>query len=291
MYSIDQLKFLVCAVDKGSFSAAARHLGRAQSAISQGIANLEIDMGLQLFDRSTRKPHLTVEGQRLLEYARAALQQMDELEAAAQSVRRGEEAVLRIALDDSLFLPAFGAICARFAEQFPNTELDLRAMAAPDVNRAVLSGSVDLGLSYSEVDMDSRLNLCFIGNLPFVVVCATNYPLSDLSSIATRDLLSSRQLLLKGSSGMVEKHWPQLSAQVLWSSSFFGLREMALAGLGWTYLPLHMVEDLVADRRLHQLKVDFDHRPWSPPVELVLPKSMQIGPALEWLHEALKQLL
>ena len=59
MYNIEQLKMFVYAVELGSFSASARELGKVQSAVSQGIHNLEIDFNVQLFDRSTRKPTLT----------------------------------------------------------------------------------------------------------------------------------------------------------------------------------------------------------------------------------------
>ncbi|MGB1280461.1 MAG: helix-turn-helix domain-containing protein, partial [Vibrio cyclitrophicus] len=54
MYNIEQLKMFVYAVELGSFSASARQLGKVQSAVSQGISNLEIDFNVQLFDRSTR---------------------------------------------------------------------------------------------------------------------------------------------------------------------------------------------------------------------------------------------
>ncbi|MBN3774537.1 LysR family transcriptional regulator, partial [Burkholderia sp. Se-20378] len=50
----------------GSFTAAARKLGKRQSTVSEAIANLEIDLGVQLFDRSTRAPTLTDAGRALL---------------------------------------------------------------------------------------------------------------------------------------------------------------------------------------------------------------------------------
>jgi DNA-binding transcriptional LysR family regulator len=279
------------AVEAGSFSAAARKLGKAQSAVSTGIASLELDMGLTLFDRSTRKPGLTDDGRRVLEHARSVLLQMDELEAAATSVRRGEEALLRIALDDSLLVPGFGAVCARFTRRFPKTELEISVQPCVDVARTLLEGRADLGLSYSTLEMDFRLDLCFIGNLPFFAVAATGHPLAALDIVSDGDIRNARQLLLRGAEQRIFEHFPQFSAEVLWSGSFNALREMALAGLGWTYLPVHMAEDLIADGRLARLNVAFDHKPWSAPAELSLPKNAVPGPALLWLHEGLKQIL
>ncbi len=291
MYNIDHLQMFLTAVETGSFSAAARRLGKVQSAVSTGIASLELDMGLQLFDRSTRKPGLTGDGQRVLEHARTVLLQMNELEAAASAVRRGEEALLRIAVDDSLFLPGFGSACARFARRFSKTELEILVMACVDTPGALLEGRADLGLSYAALDLDFRLDVCFIGDLPFLAVAATGHPLAALETVHDTDIRAARQLLLRGSDGRLFEQFPQFSAEVLWSGSFNALREMALAGLGWTYLPVHMAEDLIADGRLARLNVAFDHKPWSAPAELSLPKNAVPGPALLWLHEALKQIL
>src|SRR5580692_3330537 len=69
--SLDQIRTFIAAVDEGSFSAAGRRLGRAQSVVSQTLANLEGQLGLQLFDRSGRIPVLTEQGRALLAVARS----------------------------------------------------------------------------------------------------------------------------------------------------------------------------------------------------------------------------
>jgi DNA-binding transcriptional LysR family regulator len=61
--TIDQLKVFLSVVEAGSFAAAGRRLGRATSAISYTVANLESQLGVALFDREqTRKPTLTEAG-------------------------------------------------------------------------------------------------------------------------------------------------------------------------------------------------------------------------------------
>ena len=66
-----QLRTFIAAVDEGSFSAAGRKLRRAQSVVSQTLANLEAQLGVKLFDRSARYPRLTEEGRSLLADARS----------------------------------------------------------------------------------------------------------------------------------------------------------------------------------------------------------------------------
>ena len=68
--TLDQLRTFIAAVDEGSFSAAGRKLRRAQSVVSQTLANLEAQLGVKLFDRTARYPQLTDAGKSLLLDAR-----------------------------------------------------------------------------------------------------------------------------------------------------------------------------------------------------------------------------
>ena len=64
--TFDQLRIFVAAAEERSFSAAGRRLGRAQSVVSQAIANLEEQLGVELFRREGRYPELTPGGELLL---------------------------------------------------------------------------------------------------------------------------------------------------------------------------------------------------------------------------------
>ena len=66
LISLDRLRAFLAAVERGSFSAAARQLGRAQSAVSEAVSGLEAQLGVVLFDRMGRYPRLTPEGTVLL---------------------------------------------------------------------------------------------------------------------------------------------------------------------------------------------------------------------------------
>ena len=75
--TLDQLRTFIAAAEQGSFSAAGRKLRRAQSVVSQTLANLELQLGVSLFDRSARYPQLTEAGRLLLVEARAVAEHMD----------------------------------------------------------------------------------------------------------------------------------------------------------------------------------------------------------------------
>src|SRR4030081_262049 len=97
--SLDQLRTFIAAVDEGSFSAAGRRLRRAQSVVSQTLANLEGQLGIKLFDRSARRPLLTDQGRALLPNARAVAGDIDLFKARAKGLAGGLEPELSVIAD------------------------------------------------------------------------------------------------------------------------------------------------------------------------------------------------
>src|SRR5260370_21296047 len=87
--SLDQLRAFIAAVDEGSFSAGARRLRRAQSAVSEFVSNLAAQIGVVLFDRSERYPKLTPAGVLLVADARRGRAQGGLLKARAKRISRG----------------------------------------------------------------------------------------------------------------------------------------------------------------------------------------------------------
>src|SRR5713226_5866163 len=97
--TLDQLRTFIAAAEQGSFSAAGRKLRRAQSVVSQTLANLEGQLGVTLFDRRARYPTLTEDGRALLQNARAVADQMDGFKARAKTLREGLEPELSLSID------------------------------------------------------------------------------------------------------------------------------------------------------------------------------------------------
>ena len=80
--TLDQLRVFLLVAEQGSFSAAARSLRRAQSAVSYAIGNLERVLGVLLFEREGRRPSLTEAGRSLLSETRAIHGQVEQLTRA-----------------------------------------------------------------------------------------------------------------------------------------------------------------------------------------------------------------
>jgi DNA-binding transcriptional LysR family regulator len=291
LYNFEQLRMFVEVVDTGSFSACARKIGKVQSAVSQGIANLEIDLNINLFDRSTRVPKLTADGERLLTYARSVLQQVHEMNAVAKGINQAEEAAIRIALDDALLVPNLSEILRAFGKVFRATPIKIISAASPDIPNMLKEGNADIGLMFLTVQIDKDLLQNYIGNLPFVAVCSPKSELAQFSEVSMQDLTPFRQIMLCGQGGGDLDLMSQFSTEVWWGTSFYAIKELVAQNLGWGYLPRSLVESTIKSNELIQLRLSFDHKPWCPMAEFVIAKEKPIGPALNWLIKALKKVL
>ena len=117
--TLDQMRVLVAVADAGSFSAAARTLGRVQSAISQSIQTLETTLGLTLFDRSHKTPRLTDAGRAIVDDARALIVSAGALRARAQSMAEDVEPELTLAVDAMFPIPLLMQSLKALRDAFP----------------------------------------------------------------------------------------------------------------------------------------------------------------------------
>jgi len=98
--SVDQLLVLLTVVEEGSFTGAAKRLGRATSAISYAIDTLETQLGLSLFDRgTTRKPKLTHAGEAIVSEAKAVAHSVETLRARVRGLLEGLESEVSLVID------------------------------------------------------------------------------------------------------------------------------------------------------------------------------------------------
>ena len=103
-FAADQIPLFLAVLDAGSFSAAARKLGRVPSAVSMAIAQLEAELDLQLFDRRGREPVPTAAARALEPQARLLAEQLQQLNWQAQALHEGLEERLTLAIAPELFV-------------------------------------------------------------------------------------------------------------------------------------------------------------------------------------------
>lgn len=281
---------MVLAAELGSFSACARKMGKVQSAVSHGISTLEIDLGVELFDRSARSPKLTPAGERLIRSAKNLLAQADEFEKIAQSIENQEESQLTIAIDDGVYSPKLADLFKRLDRQFPTIQMDVLSLASGDISAEVANGDVDIGVMFTEIEVLKQVDFCYVGSIDYLPVCHPDYPLADIEVELQSDLAPFRQLAIRGKSKVESQALISIAPKVWWSSSHYSALELVKQQVGWAYLPSFLVNDLIDSGELHKIKVAFDHKPWNAPVDLVFKKGRMNGPVFQWLFDELKQI-
>lgn len=284
--SLEQLRVLLAAAQAGSFSAAARQLGKAQSVVSTAIANLEIDLGLELFDRSGRYPVLTEAGVRISQEAGILLAQSERLQAIAGELATGVESRLTLAIDDDSHLPWLGSVLERFATRYPTVELELLFPLMEDLTEMLTSGRAQLGISYQKEHPQREIVARSLGGVPMPLVVSPEHPLAHKAPLRESDLQGARQLMVTGRREGTERHRFRLSAQVWWVEGDLGVLELVKLGLGWAAVPDFLLHRPLARGEVVVLKPDFITQP-ELALELQWHRARPLGQAGRWLKEAL----
>ncbi|MVO88268.1 LysR family transcriptional regulator [Streptomyces sp. p1417] len=140
-----QLEYFAAVADEGGFGRAAGRLGIVQSAVSQQIRRLERELGVTLFDRSTRHVRLSGAGERLLPEARAVLTAARRTRQLAADLATGAEGVLRLGT-----VQGPGERTYRLLEELrrtaPRLRVRLRRLPLTERLAAVRSGELDAAL-------------------------------------------------------------------------------------------------------------------------------------------------
>ncbi|CAA0111052.1 HTH-type transcriptional regulator BenM [Zhongshania aliphaticivorans] len=130
-----------------SFSLAADRLHTVQSAVSRHINALEEELGVILFERSTRRVELTAPGQAFLIHAKAILSKCEQAKHEAQLVAQGKQGVLRIGYMSSACAHFLPTLLSRFTQYAPKVDVQIFDMTAGEQVIAFASNAIDIGFS------------------------------------------------------------------------------------------------------------------------------------------------
>ena len=256
--SMDQLRTFIAAADEGSFSAAGRKLRRAQSVVSTTLANLELQVGFALFERTGRYPRLTEAGRAMLELARTAAHGMDEFKAKARSLAEGLEPELAVAVDVMYPIANLTAAVQAFHAAFPSTPLRLYVEALGAVLQPLLDGNCRVAVIGSLPEIPAGCASEFLLSVAAVTVVAPTHPLAALQGMVPRSAAAEHiQLVLTDRSSLTAgRNFGVVSARV-WRLADLGAKHAFLrAGLGWGHIPLHMVEADIRSGALVPIQID-----------------------------------
>lgn len=282
-YSPESLEAFAQAAELGSFSAAARKLGKSQSTISEAIARLEIDLGVTLFERHSRQPQLSAAGRRLLVEVKEILAASDRLSRSASQMIEGVESKFTLVLSDVYHSTPFEARLAELDQRYPGLEFACIDAQHSDVVRLVSQGRADMGLLAAQPQYPPEIGFATLDEqVQFGLYALRGHPLTQHTRVTYEQLGAWRGLRLE--TMHEQRAQPDYLAVIggtSWkSTSYLILLEMAMNGFGWAELPTWMVERY-DNGRLQALKVS--GWPRTMAVDVIWSRTNSLGLAGNWI--------
>jgi DNA-binding transcriptional LysR family regulator len=157
--NLRRLRYFVAAAEELSFNRAAQRLGIAQPPLSNQIKQLEEELGVRLFERTSRGVRMTEAGEALLEEARRIFVQLNQTVNLVRRVGHGEVVHLTPGFVPSASNEVLPPILHTFRDRYPDVELCLREMRPDRVVQRLHDKQIDVGFR-RELDLkESRLEI------------------------------------------------------------------------------------------------------------------------------------
>jgi DNA-binding transcriptional LysR family regulator len=285
--SVDQLSVLLTVVEEGSFTAAAKRLRRATSAVSYAIDTLESQLGLPLFDRgTTRKPKLTHVGEAVVAEAKAVAHSVETLRARVRGLLGGLESEVPLVVDSMYPSDRLVAVLDDFHRTFPTVPLRLSVRPLEGVERVVRSGDGWIGVG-SQIHVDTAgLQLIQIGAVRLIPVAAPNHPLASAGDASPSRAREHLQLVLSDQPEAEGRDYGVVGL-ANWRVGDLTLKhKLLLGGIGWGGMPEPMVRADIESGRLVRLDLP-DWRGGEYAMQVVHKTETPPGPAGRWLIDRL----
>ena len=255
--TLDQLRAFVAVAETGSFSAAARRLGRVHSAISQSVAVLEDQLGVLLFERGGRTPVLSEAGRVLLADARRVLGEARALKARAAAMGPDIENELSLAVDGYFPSAVLMAAITALRGAFPTLPVSIFTEGLGGAEQRLRDGVVGLAFYVLALTGARDLESAYLTDVAMLPVVAPGHPLAAIDGPVTVDMLQPHvQLVLTDRTPLTHSISGGILGSRIWRFADLATRlQYLLAGFGWCFMPEHVVRADLDAGRLVQLRL------------------------------------
>jgi len=243
--TLRQLRAFVAVAETGAFARAAERLHVSASGLSTMVRELEDQLGLRLFSRSTRVVQLTEGGAEFLPLATKTLNDLEAGVAASRSlaqVKRGRVSVLTSIVLAATLLP--WAIKS-FKDKYPGIQLVLKDGFEEDIRDQVRRGEVDLGVG-TLLQGEAGLSQSVLYQDHLVALVDDDHPLAGKGTVSWRDLAKYPLICLSARSpsrALADAAFLEagVSFTLAYEASFSStVISMVAAGLGVAALPVNV---------------------------------------------------
>ncbi|MGH1355515.1 MAG: LysR family transcriptional regulator [Thalassovita sp.] len=192
---IHKLEMLIALAKEQHFGRAAESLGITQPTLSNGIKQLEEQLGVKLVQRGSRYGGLTPEGQRALELARDIVRETRRLKDEMRFSRKGLSGQIRLAVIPTALTWA-STLATTFNAQHPNVSFSIMSRSSADVLKMIENLEADAGISYIDNEPLGRMATRTLYRESYTLICHQDHPLASRNLLRWRDLHDLKLCLL-----------------------------------------------------------------------------------------------
>lgn len=284
----EQLIMFQTVIETGSFSAAARKLGKVPSAVSMSIANLEIDLNLNLFERVGREPTPTSEAMVLYEKTQQLLIEMNQWKQHAHALSTGLESTLNIVVVSELLHTNWTDYITLLEQNFPSLAINIVSAPQEDALHMLLDQSAQLALMFEREQLDSREQFVELKREALVPVISNIHPLTQLKQVSFEQMVQTRQIVVASRDNRIKPEL--LFAKDYWrTDNHHSACMMIVRNLGWGILPLEMFNENPELKKKLKILELYDFTPkFEYFVDLVWSRESELGAAARFLIEYIR---
>lgn len=239
--TVQQLDYLAAVADAETWAEAAKGLGVTPSALSQGLAELERRLGVELFERVGRRRVIAEQSEPVLAYARSVLAQTGDLGRWIERSQSGAAGSLRVGMIDAAAIGHYAQVLRSFQEDRPEVELTLRVAPSADLLRSLDAGDLDVAIVVRPKEQPPGIEWDVVMEEPLAVYAPPGVDAGEPSTwgpwVSFNATSHTRQLIARA---VAEAGAP--FDVVAESNQPDVLREMVRLGMGWTVLPVIQAE-------------------------------------------------
>jgi LysR family hydrogen peroxide-inducible transcriptional activator len=252
--SLQQLRFLCALIDRRHFGRAAESCAVTQSTLSGGIKELEVRLGVTLFERTRRLVIPTSLGKEIAARARRLLADAEELVGVARNAQEPLSGALRLGVIPTIGPYLLPSMLARLAIKLPNLKLYVREDQTAILLDKLAAGELDILLVATPYDLGD-VELAEITEDPIVVAMPQHHPLCQSAEVDRGDLAQAPLLMIEDGH-CLRDHVLQACRisdpghnETFQATSLRTLVQMVAADLGLTLLPQIAVQSELASAR------------------------------------------
>lgn len=286
--SYDQVQAFISVADSGSFSAAAKQLGKHRTTLGQTIANLEIEIDLELFDRSGRYPSLTADGEKLYQQAKALAVASSAFEQLCLYQSKGLETELKIYYSEQL--PAQIIIDTMIQLRKKYHQVRVHWLKESNINILKILENNDADIAFvvnPHGDSITSLDFTYLFQMPYTVCASPDFihrhrpqsmaSLQHLHQLALSDYYHSGVAKTVCTSNQIQEF-----------DSLPTLVSLLMAGEGWAVVPAHAVNEKIDAKLLEAIPLKELNNTLRFPI-ICWQASKSMGPVASFIIEQIKQ--